>query len=303
MNTTDTTHRRGPARAFVGQSVTDIGAAISGLRCHIGARSASTRRWRRRADHVGHRGRPTGTANGTSSSGLGNPGRRRYVTYDRPDGTYRFRPSRPWWSPTRTPVFLGGAFEARVLLADHHCLTDAFRTAPGQAGTEQDTGVFPPRSAALFPARLRRAPVTRGLPHWTGGWAKGSVPGRALADVAAGSVPPRSFMGMAFGPVPPFFGLPTTKGLVNSARKAAAESGVAPRTSSSHAPPASSLHGPITYVHVRTACTTWRPARGRPASPARPWRRTATLLLVEPESGDAPRGELTPVGDRLRLST
>ena len=126
--TTTETNRIDEARleAFVGQAVTDMGAAISGLLLHIGDRlglyQAMAGAGPVTAPALAAR---TGTAERYVREWLGNQAAGGYVVYDPVDGTFELPAEHAMVvADEDSPVFLAGAFEAIASLA--------YRTVPGQ---------------------------------------------------------------------------------------------------------------------------------------------------------------------------
>ena len=126
--TTTETNRIDEARleAFVGQAVTDMGAAISGLLLHIGDRlglyQAMAGAGPITAPALAAR---TGTAERYVREWLGNQAAGGYVVYDPVDGTFELPAEHAMVvADEDSPVFLARAFEAIASLA--------YRTVPGQ---------------------------------------------------------------------------------------------------------------------------------------------------------------------------
>ena len=163
--------------AFVGQAVTDMGAAISGLLLHIGDRlglyKAMAGAGPITSSDLAQR---TGTTERYVREWLGNQAAGGYVVYDPADGTYELPAEQAMVVANEdSPVFLGGAFEAIAsCYADHDVFVDAFRTGAGVGWHEHDDRLFSGVAAAL-PSRLRRPP-RRGVaagPGRRGGQAAG----------------------------------------------------------------------------------------------------------------------------------
>ena len=120
--------------AFVGQAVTDMGAAISGLLLHIGDRLGLYKAMAGAGPITSATlAARTGTAERYVREWLGNQAAGGYVTYDPADGTYELPAEQAMVvANENSPVFLGGAFEVIAsCYADHARFTDAFRTGAG----------------------------------------------------------------------------------------------------------------------------------------------------------------------------
>src|SRR3954449_9766108 len=127
--------------AFVGQAVTDMGAAISGLLLHIGDRlglyKAMAGAGPITSDDLAQR---TGTTERYVREWLGNQAAGGYVVYHPADGTYELPAEQAMVvAEEDSPVFLGGAFETIAsCYTDHDMFVDAFRTGAGVGWHEHD---------------------------------------------------------------------------------------------------------------------------------------------------------------------
>src|ERR1700729_3462532 len=99
--------------AFVGQAVTDMGAAISGLLLHIGDRLGLYKAMAGAGPVTAAPLAPRpGTAERYVREWLGNQAAGGYVAYDPADGTYELPAEQAMVvANENSPVFLGGAFE------------------------------------------------------------------------------------------------------------------------------------------------------------------------------------------------
>ena len=131
--------------AFVGQAVTDMGAAISGLLLHIGDRlglyQAMAGAGPVTAAELAER---TGTAERYVREWLGNQAAGGYVTYDPADGTFELPAEQAMVVANEdSPVFLAGAFETIAsCYTDHDRFVDAFRTGAGVGWHQHDDRLF-----------------------------------------------------------------------------------------------------------------------------------------------------------------
>ena len=141
--------------AFVGQAVTDMGAAISGLLLHIGDRLGL---YKAMADAgpvtPAALAARTGTAERYVREWLGNQAAGGYVTYDPADGTFELPAEQAMVVANEdSPVFLGGAFEVIAsCYADHGRSPTRSAPAPGSAGTSTTTGCSPACCGSSAPA-------------------------------------------------------------------------------------------------------------------------------------------------------
>src|SRR6478672_10174287 len=131
--------------AFVGQAVTDMGAAISGLLLHIGDRLGLYKAMAGAGPITSATlAARTGTGERYVREWLGNQAAGGYVTYDPADGTYELPAEQAMVVANEdSPVFLGGAFEAIAsCYADHDVFIDAFRTGAGVGWHAHDDRLF-----------------------------------------------------------------------------------------------------------------------------------------------------------------
>ena len=131
--------------AFVGQAVTDMGAANSGLLLHIGDRLGLYKAMAGAGPVTSSAlAARTGTAERYVREWLGNQAAGGYVSYDPVDGTFELPPEQAMVvADEGSPVFLGGAFESIAsCYADHDLFVDAFRTGTGIGWQEHDDRLF-----------------------------------------------------------------------------------------------------------------------------------------------------------------
>src|SRR6185437_2982913 len=244
--------------AFVGQAVTDMGAAISGLLLHIGDRLGLYKAMAGAGPITSATlAARTGTAERYVREWLGNQAAGGYVTYDPADGTYE-RPAEQAMvvANENSPVFLGGAFEVIAsCYADHARFTDAFRTGAGVGWHEHDDRLF---SGVL---RLFR-------------------PGYAAHLVSAW--------------LPALDGV--VDKLQSAARKAAAEAGVAQRTRFETAPAHEFPGTGYDLVCMFDCLHDMGDPLGAARHARQALAPDGTLLLVEPMAGDGLEENLNPVG-------
>ncbi len=282
--------------AFVGQAVTDMGAAISGLLLHIGDRlglyKAMAGAGPVTAAALAAR---TGTAERYVREWLGNQAAGGYVVYDPVDGTFELPAEQAMVvADEDSPVFLAGAFEAIAsCYADHGLFTDAFRTGAGVGWRQHDDRLF---SGVLrfFRPSYSVSLVSQWLPALDGVVDKLQA-GASVADVGCGLGASAIIMAQAFGRST-FLGIDNHEISITAARKAAAEAGVAQRARFEVAS-AKELPGAGYDLVCLFDCLH---DMGDPVGAARHVRQAlapdGTLLLVEPMAGDALEDNLNPVG-------
>ena len=273
--------------AFVGQAVTDMGAAISGLLLHIGDRLGLYRAMAGAGPVTpAELAARTGTAERYVREWLGNQAAGGYVTYDPAEGRYELPAEQAMVvAHEDSPFFLAGAFEVIAsCYADHGRFTDAFRTGAGVGWHEHDDRLFS-GVLRLFRPGYAAHLVNAWLPALDGVADKLRA-GASVADVGCGLGASTIIMAQAFGRST-FLGADNHEASIAAARQAAAEAGVAQRT------------------RFETACAQELPGTGYdlvcmfdclhdmgdPVGAARRVRQAlapdGTLLLVEPMAGDA----------------
>ena len=282
--------------AFVGQAVTDMGAAISGLLLHIGDRLGLYRAMAGAgpvtAAELAER---TGTAERYVREWLGNQAAGGYVTYDPVDGTFELPAEQAMVVANEdSPVFLAGAFETIAsCYTDHDRFVDAFRTGAGVGWHQHDDRLFS-GVLRLFRPGYAAHLVDEWLPALDGVVDKLQA-GASVADVGCGLGASTIIMAQAFGRST-FLGVDTHEISIADARQAAAEAGVAQRTRFEVAS-AQELPGAGYDLVCLFDCLH---DMGDPVGAARRIRQAiapdGTVLLVEPMAGDGLEDNLNPVG-------
>ena len=282
--------------AFVGQAVTDMGAAISGLLLHIGDRLGL---YRAMADAgpmtAAELAARTGTAERYVREWLGNQAAGGYVTHHPDSGTFELPPEQAMVVANEdSPVFLAGAFETIAsCYSDHDRFVDAFRTGAGVGWHEHDPRLFSGVLRLFRPGYATRL-VSEWLPALDGVTDRLNA-GASVADVGCGLGASTIIMADAFRRSS-FLGVDNHEASVAAAREAAAEAGVAGRTRFEVAS-AQDLPGDGYDLVCLFDCLH---DMGDPVGAARRIRQVmapdGTLLLVEPMAGDGLEDNINPVG-------
>jgi SAM-dependent methyltransferase len=281
---------------FMGHVVADMGAAISGLLLHIGDRLGLYKAMAGAGPITSSAlARRTGTAERYVREWLGNQAAGGYVVYDPAGGTYELPAEHAMVVADEDgPVFLGGAFETIAsCYADHDVLVEAFRTGAGVGWHEHDERLFS-GVVRLFRPGYAAHLVQEWLPALDGVVEKLRA-GASVADVGCGLGASTVIMAQAFERST-FAGFDIHEPSIEAARTAAAEAGVNQRARFAVAQ-AKDLPGEgYDLVCLFDALHDM----GDPVGAARRIRRAlapdGTLLLVEPNAGDALEDNLHPIG-------
>ena len=282
--------------AFLGQAVVDMGAAISGLLLHLGDRLGLYKAMAGAGPMTSAAlAQRTGTTERYVREWLGNQAAGGYVVYDPQDATYELPAEQAMvLAHEDSPVFLAGAFEVIAsCYADHDVFVDAFRSGEGVAWREHDDRLFS-GVVRLFRPGYGAHLVGEWLPALDGVLAKLEA-GANVADVGCGMGASTIIMAQAFGRSR-FAGFDIHEPSIVAARAAASEAGVKRRVTFDLARATELPGADYDLVCLFDALHDM----GDPVGAARRIRRAlapdGTLLLVEPQAGDALEENLNPVG-------
>jgi SAM-dependent methyltransferase len=281
---------------FMGHVVADMGAAISGLLLHIGDRLGLYKAMAGAGPITSSAlAQRTGTTERYVREWLGNQAAGGYVVYDPAGGTYELPVEQAMVvADEDSPVFLAGAFEAIAsCYADHDVLVEAFRTGAGVGWHEHDERLFS-GVVRLFRPGYAAHLVQEWLPALDGVVEKLRA-GASVADAGCGLGASTVIMAQAFERST-FAGFDIHEPSIEAARTAAAQAGVSRRAKFAVAQ-AKDLPGEgYDLVCLFDALHDM----GDPVGAARHIRQAlapdGTLLLVEPNAGDALEHNLNPIG-------
>ena len=282
--------------AFVGQAVTDMGAAISGLMLHLGDRLGLYRAMAGAGPITSATlAERTGTSERYVREWLGNQAAGGYVVYRPADATYELPTEQAMVvAHEHSPVFLAGAFEAIAsCYADHDLFADAFRTGAGVGWHAHDDRLFSGVTRLFRPGYAA---------HLVDGWLPtldGVVDrlrsGAAVADLGCGLGATTVIMAQAFERST-FRGFDLHEPSIDAAREAAAGAGVDSRATFEVATGTDFPGTGYDLVCLFDALHDM----GDPVGVARRIREAlapdGTLMLVEPQAGDALEENLNPIG-------
>jgi SAM-dependent methyltransferase len=282
--------------AFVGQAVVDMGAAISGLLLHLGDRLGLYKAMAGAGPMTSATlAQRTNTAERYVREWLANQAAGGYVVYDPAQHTYELPAEQAMVVANEdSPVFLAGAFESIAsCYVDHEAFVNAFRTGAGIGWHEHDSRLFS-GALRLFRPGYAAHLVEEWLPALGGVVAK-LRSGASVADVGCGFGASTVIMATAFERST-FAGFDIHEPSLEGARAAAAEAGVDHRAKFEVA---SAKTFPGQGYDLVCLFDTLHDM-GDPVGAARHIREAlapdGTLLVVEPNAGDALEQNLNPVG-------
>jgi 2-polyprenyl-3-methyl-5-hydroxy-6-metoxy-1,4-benzoquinol methylase len=282
--------------AFVGQAVTDMGAAISGLLLHIGDRLGLYRAMAGAGPLTSAElAKRTATTERYVREWLGNQTAGGYVVYDPAARTYELPAEQAMvLAHEDSPVFLAGAFETIAsCYADHDVFVDAFRTGAGVDWHAHDERLFS-GVVRLFRPGYGAYLVDGWLPALDG-VADKLRSGANVADVGCGLGASTVIMAQAFEHST-FAGFDIHEPSIEAARTAATKAGVHQRVRFEVVAAKEIPDQGYDLVCLFDALHDM----GDPVGAARRIRQTlapdGTLMLVEPNAGDALEQNLNPVG-------
>ena len=282
--------------AFVGQAVTDMGAAISGLLLHLGDRLGLYKAMAGAGPITSATlAERTGTAERYVREWLANQAAGGYVVYDPAVGTYELPAEQAMVLANEdSPVFLAGAFETIAsCYADHEMFLDAFRSGAGIGWHAHDERLFS-GVVRLFRPGYAAYLVDAWLPA-LGGVVDKLRAGAKVADVGCGQGASTIIMAQAFERST-FAGFDVHEPSIRAAGAAAAKAGVHHRATFDIAAAKEFPGHDYDLVCLFDALHDM----GDPVGAARRIREAlapdGTLLLVEPNAGNALEQNLNPVG-------
>jgi SAM-dependent methyltransferase len=281
---------------YVHQLVGELGTAMSSVLVHVGDRLGLYKAMAGAGPITSATlAQRTGTAERYVREWLANQTAGGYVVYDPTGGTYQLPPEHALvLADERSPVFLAGAFETIAsCYADHDVVADAFRSGAGIGWHAHDERLFT-GVVRLFRPGYAAHLVQDWLPRLDGVVAKLQA-GAKVADVGCGYGASTIIMAEAFE-ASRFHGFDPHQPSIASARAAAAAAGVQQRTTFDLETAEDLPHDGYDLVCLFDALHDM----GDPVGAARRIRDAlapdGTLLLVEPNAGDALEQNLNPVG-------
>ena len=281
---------------FMGQAVTDMGAALHAVLVLLGDRLGL---YKAMADSEpvtpAQLARRTGTAERYIREWLNANAASGYVTYDPATATYTLPPEQALaLAVEQSPVFIPGAFQIiSACFQDAAQIEQAFRSGAGMGWHEHNHDLFHGTERFFRPGYLANL-TSSWLPSLDGVTAK-LERGAKVADIGCGLGASTILMAKAY-PASQFFGFDYHPGSIDLARAAAAREGLSDRIHFEVAP-AKSYPGTAYDLVAFFDCLH---DLGDPAGAAAHVRSTlapdGTWMVVEPFAEDTPEANHNPVG-------
>jgi SAM-dependent methyltransferase len=295
MSTTQTIDE-GKLNEFMGRFVGDLGATVSAALVVIGDRLGL---YRAMGD-----GEPVSAAELAARTGtdaryvrewLSNQAAGGYVTYDAASGSFSLSPEQSFaLAQEGSPAFVPGAFQLMTsLIKDEEKIGRAFLTGAGVGWHEHHHDLFAGTERFFRPGYSANL-VSSWLPALDGVHEKLEAGGLA-ADVGCGHGASTIIMAQAY-PESTFVGFDYHEGSVEAAREAAAEAGVAERTSFEVATAKGYPGQGYDLVTMFDCLHDMGDPVGAAAHVLGSLDAAGTWLIVEPYAGDRLEDNLNPVG-------
>jgi 2-polyprenyl-3-methyl-5-hydroxy-6-metoxy-1,4-benzoquinol methylase len=279
---------------FVGQTVGDVGAMLGGAMVVIGDKLGLYRAMTGAGPITsGQLADATGTSERYVREWLSAQAARGYVTYEG-DGRFSLPDEHaiPLTDET-SPACVIGAFETALgAVYATDTITERFRTGDGFAWGAQDRHVLDGCERFFRPGYLNNLASTW-IPALDGVEAKLNAGGR-VADVGCGHGASTLLLGQAY-PASTVVGFDAHDGSIESARKRAADAGLADRVEFEVAT-AKDFNGTFDLVCFFDCLHDMGDPAGAVAHVKEQLAPDGTLMLIEPMAGDDVPANLNPVG-------
>ncbi|HKM91849.1 MAG TPA: class I SAM-dependent methyltransferase [Candidatus Acidoferrales bacterium] len=280
---------------FLGQFVTDLGAAVHAGMVVIGERLGLYKALAGGPMTSSELAAKTGTDERYLREWLSSQAAGGYITYDATSHTFRLTEEQAFTlAQEDSPAYLPGAFQLALgALAAVPRIADSFRTGAGMGWHEHDDGVFHGCEKFFRPGYAANL-MSSWIPALHGVQEKLEA-GARVADVGCGLGASTILMAKAF-PNSRFFGFDYHDKSVEAAREAARSEGLEGRVSFDVAPAKSYPGKDYDFVAVFDCLHDM----GDPVGAARHVRQSlhpdGTWMIVEPFANDQLKDNLNPVG-------
>jgi SAM-dependent methyltransferase len=282
--------------AFMGQALGDLGAAISGLMVYLGDQLGL---YKAMAGVGAVTPAALAAATGTDAryvrEWLDNQAAGGYVTYDAPSRTYELPPEQALaLADEDSPAFLPGGFTGIVAAyVDADTFVDAFRTGRGVGWHEHDGRLFL-GTERLFRPGYKEYLASEWIPKLDGVEDR-LRSGATVADVGCGHGASTILMAQAY-PASQFVGYDYHEASIDTARRRAAEAGVADRVRFEPASAKDYAQDGYDLITFFDCLHDMGDPVGAVVHARRALSDGGVIMLVEPFAGDRPEDNHNPVG-------
>jgi SAM-dependent methyltransferase len=281
--------------AFIGQFVTDLGAAVHTGMVVIGEKLGLYRALAGGAMSVAELAAKTQTDERYLREWLASQAAGGYVTYDQKTNKFSLSEEQAFTLANEdSPAYLPGAFELALgSLAAVPRITEAFRTGAGMGWHEHVDGVFHGCEKFFRPGYAANL-VTAWIPSLQGVKEKLEA-GARVADVGCGKGASTLLMAKAF-PKSRFFGFDYHDKSIEAARESAKRNGIADRVRFEVAKAKEFPGRDYDFVAVFDCLHDMGDPIGAAAHVRQSLAKDGTWMIVEPFANDQLKDNLNPVG-------
>jgi SAM-dependent methyltransferase len=281
--------------AFIGQFVTDIGAAVHAGMVVIGERLGLYKALAGRPMSSAQLARETKTDERYLREWLASQAAGGYITYDAGNDTFSLNDEQAFTLAVEdSPAYLPGAFEMALgSLAAVPRIAESFRTGAGMGWHEHVDGVFHGCEKFFRPGYAANL-VTSWIPALSGLEEKLKA-GARVADVGCGKGSSTLLMAKAF-PNSRFFGFDYHDKSIEAARESAKNNGVADRVTFEVSKAKDFAGKDYDFVAVFDCLHDMGDPVGAAAHVRQSLRSDGTWMIVEPFANDQLKDNLNPLG-------
>lgn len=282
-------------QAFMGQAVTDMGAALATALVYVGDRLGYYRELAAAGPLLaGELAQRTGTVERLAAEWLAGQAAGGYLVYDPASGRYAIAEEQAFALATSdSPVYLGGLVDVITsVYADADKVVAAFKGEQSLGWHQHDDRLFTGTERFFRPGYAANL-----VPEWIpalDGVQERLQEGIEVADVGCGHGASTILLAQAF-PRSTFIGFDYHTQSIEAARKAASDAGVADRVSF-EVGTAQTYPGAFDLVALFDSLHDMGDPAGAAAHIRGSLKPGGALLLVEPNAGDRVEDNLNPVG-------
>ena len=281
--------------SFIGQFVTDLGAAVHSGMVVIGEKLGLYKTLARGPMGPAELAARTQTDERYLREWLASQAAGGYITYDAQTGKFSLSEEQAFALANEdSPAYLPGAFELALgSLAAVPRITEAFRTGAGMGWHEHVDGVFHGCEKFFRPGYAANL-ISTWIPSLNGVQEKLEA-GARVADVGCGKGASTILLAKAF-PKSKFFGFDYHTGSIEGAREAAKRAGVADRVTFEVAKAKEFPGNHYDFVAVFDCLHDMGDPIGAAAHVRQSLAKDGTWMIVEPFANDQLKDNLNPVG-------